>query len=87
MFSATIHYRNWVITSTVRTLEPKDGLIIYEATALLENFIDPTEDRKQAERAENLRRIYGARGDFENESLAKDAAVAAAKRAIDSIYA
>lgn len=80
---ATVNYCGWVITSYAKAILGEDDQIIYEASAIIERFCDPSEDEELAQRQEDLRRIYGARGAFGSERAARDVAISTAKQAID----
>jgi hypothetical protein len=80
---ATVNYCGWVITSYAKAIVGEDDQVIYEASAVIKRFCDPSEDQALAQKQEDLRRIYGVRGRFTSERVAREIAVSTAKQAID----
>ncbi len=86
MHSVVIAYCGWHISCQARTVDFQDGQTFFEATALIKKSSESPHDKKNAEREAELRKEYGVRGKFGSESLAADAVIAVAKRAIDFLY-
>lgn len=87
MFTVVAHYRGWLITAHARKIENLDSVAPrYAATAVLEKLTSLFDERESCERSRSLRKIYQSRGPFDLPEPAKNAAVAAAKRAIDTLF-
>jgi hypothetical protein len=86
MYATVIRYRDWVITAHARQLamDPAEKLA-YTGIAFIEKFELKIDLTQEAASRSLRRKAYYAEGTFEHPSEAKNAAVSAAKIAVDAL--